>query len=80
MIKKTPNIAKQICQNIDFLKINITTKDRMRLFLNCSKSKDVFFVEFANSIYSQKQFLKDLYDCTFDYSLIQDLFLILKKE
>ena len=79
MIKKTPNIAKQICQNIDFLKINITTKDRMRLFLNCSKSKDVFFVEFANSIYSQKQFLKDLYDCTFDYSLIQDLFLILKK-
>lgn len=26
MIKKTPNIAKQICQNIDFLKINITTK------------------------------------------------------
>ena len=79
MIKKTPNIAKQICQNIDFLKINITTKDRMKLFLNCSKSKDVFFVEFANSIYSQKQFLKDLYDCTFDYSLIQDLFLILKK-
>lgn len=79
MIKETPNIAKQICQNIDFLKINITTKDRMRLFLNCSKSKDVFFVEFANSIYSQKQFLKDLYDCTFDYSLIQDLFLILKK-
>lgn len=79
MIKETPNIAKQICQNIDFLKINITTKDRMKLFLNCSKSKDVFFVEFANSIYSQKQFLKDLYDCTFDYSLIQDLFLILKK-
>lgn len=79
MIKKTPNIAKQICQNIDFLKINITTKDRMKLFLNCSKSKDVFFVEFANNIYSQKQFLKDLYDCTFDYSLIQDLFLILKK-
>lgn len=79
MIKETPNIAKQICQNIDFLKINITTRDRMKLFLNCSKSKDVFFVEFANSIYSQKQFLKDLYDCTFDYSLIQDLFLILKK-
>ena len=79
MIKKTPEIAKQICQNIDFLKIEVTKIDRMKLFLHCSKSKDVFFVEFANSIYTKEQFTKDLYDSSLPYNLILDLFLILRK-
>lgn len=51
----------------------------MKLFLHCSKNKDVFFVEFANSIYTKKQFTKDLYDSSLPYNLILDLFLILRK-
>ena len=80
MIKKTPEVAKQICQNIDFHKINVTTMDRMKLFLNCSKSKKVFFNEFAQNIYTDKNLIKDLYNSSFDYRLVQDLFVILKKQ
>lgn len=58
---------------------NLGKIDRMKLFLHCSKSKDVFFVEFANSIYTKEQFTKDLYDSSLPYNLILDLFLILRK-